>query len=240
MIARDEAADPVDQRSASRAAGAARASPVVAVRARRRRARRRRGRPCRGRCRRAESSGGRSAAGLRRERRPWRVARLPARATVAYTSSSAVGDAVEVVDALDVRARGALRSRRGAAGPSRRARASRSRSVSLVALTIGTGDAVRLLRASHGLVVQECDDGLAERHALDREQAVPAGVQLVDDDVGVAVAGERLVVAEPFDDPELDVEALARRDDVLGALPAAGRRRVDDHGAASARRRRPA
>ena len=48
-------------------------------------------------------------------------------------------------------------------------------------------DAVRVLRAADGLVVQEGHDRLAERHALDREQAVPAGVQLVDDDVGVAV-----------------------------------------------------
>ena len=60
--------------------------------------------------------------------------------------------------------------------------------------------------------MQERDDGLAERHALDREEAVPAGIQLVDDDVGVAVALERLVVVEPSTISQLGVEALARAD----------------------------
>ena len=59
--------------------------------------------------------------------------------------------------------------------------------------------------------MEERDDGLPERHALDREQPVPAGVQLVDDDVGVAVALERLFVMEPLDDLEIGVEAVDRR-----------------------------
>ena len=95
---------------------------------------------------------------------------------------------------------------------------SRSRSVSAVAETIGTGSAERLLGPADGLVVQERDDRLAERHALDREQAVPAGIELVDDDVGVAVALERLLVVEALDDLEVGVEPLAGGDHVLGAL----------------------
>ena len=76
--------------------------------------------------------------------------------------------------------------------------------------------------------MQERDDGLAEREALDREDAVPAGVQLVDDDVGLAVELEGLVVREPFDEPEVGIQPVDRGDDVLGALAAARRRRVDD------------
>ena len=75
----------------------------------------------------------------------------------------------------------------------------------------GHRDLVRLLGAPDRLLVEERHDGLAERHALDREQAVPAGVQLVDDDVGVAVQRERLLVVEPFDDPQVDVEARRTR-----------------------------
>ena len=142
---------------------------------------------------------------------------------------------VEVVDALDVRPRG--RSDLAATpGPGvdelgealvqRLCRCIDDRDI----------DAVRLLRASYGLVVQERDDGLAECHALDREQAVPAGVQLVDDDVRVAVAGERLVVTQPFDDAELHVQPGAGLDDVVGPLAATRRRRVDDDRAAPARR----
>ena len=48
----------------------------------------------------------------------------------------------------------------------------------------------------YGLFVQEGDDGLAQRHRLDREQSVPAGVQLVDDDVRILVAATRLVVVQ--------------------------------------------
>ena len=105
----------------------------------------------------------------------------------------AVGDLLEVVDALDVGARGrpelappgrvgderpeGLAQRLGAGGDDRDARAE------------------GLLRAADRLLVQEGDDGFAERHRLDREEAVPARVQLVDDDVGGSVALERLVVA---------------------------------------------
>jgi hypothetical protein len=99
-------------------------------------------------------------------------------------------------------------------------------------------DAVRLLGASDGLVVQKGDDRLAERHALDREEAVPAGVELVDDDVRVAVARKRLVVTEPLDDAEVDVEPRACLDDVVGSLAATRRRCVDDDGAPPGRRRR--
>ena len=86
--------------------------------------------------------------------------------------------------------------------------------------------------------MEERDDRLAERHRLDREDAVPAGVQLVDDHVRVPVALERLAVVEPFDDLELDVELLARRDDVLGALARARRRRVQHDGTLAVCRRR--
>ena len=93
-------------------------------------------------------------------------------------------------------------------------------------------DAEGLLGAAHGLVVQERDDRLAERHRLDREDPVPAGVQLVDDDVGRAVALERLVVMEALDELEVGVEPLARGDHVLGALaPAAARARARSAGA---------
>ena len=111
----------------------------------------------------------------------------------------------------------------------------RSRSVSAVAETIGTRSAERLLGPADGVVVQEGDDRLAERHALDREQAVPARVELVDDDVGVAVALECLVVVEALDDLEVGVEPLAGGDHVLGALAPPRRRRVDDHAAARGR-----
>ncbi len=53
-------------------------------------------------------------------------------------------------------------------------------------------DAERLLGLPHRLVVQERDDRLAERHRLDREDAVPAGVQLVDDHVGAAGSARTL------------------------------------------------
>ena len=80
----------------------------------------------------------------------------------------------------------------------------------------------------HRLVVQEGHDRLAERHRLDREEPVPARVELVDDDVGGAVALEGLVVVEPLDQLEIRVERLDRGDHVLAALTAAGRGRVHD------------
>ena len=106
----------------------------------------------------------------------------------------AVGDALDVVHAA--------RRRRGAAAPSRRrspasatSGRSRSRSVSFVADTIGTSTPNASSARRTRLVVEERDDRLAERHRLDREDPVPAGVQLVDDDVSAAVALARLVVA---------------------------------------------
>ena len=117
---------------------------------------------------------------------------------------------------------------------------SRARRVSFVALTIGTRVAELPLRPLDGLVVQERHDRLPERHALDREQPVPAGVQLVDDDVGLAIALERLVVVEALDEDEVGVEALAGREHVLGPLAPARRGRVQDHGARAIGRRRQA
>ena len=85
------------------------------------------------------------------------------------------------------------RSERGAP---RRAGAGRPTSVSFVAGTSGTSTPKRRLRCSHDLRLEEADDRLAERHRLEREDAVPAGVELVDDDVGARVALARLVVRE--------------------------------------------
>ena len=89
---------------------------------------------------------------------------------------------------------------------------------------------VGLLRSRAGLVVEECEDGLAEREAFDREDPVPPGVELVDHDVGLAVQRERLVVADALDDPQVDVEGFAGRDDVLRPLPPPRRGGVDDDG----------
>ena len=105
---------------------------------------------------------------------------------------------------------------------------SRARRFSFVALTIGTRVSELALGARDRFVVEERHDRLAERHALDREEPVPAGVQLVDDDVGLAVALECLVVVEPLDEDEVGVETLARRDDLLRSLASARRRRVED------------
>ena len=104
----------------------------------------------------------------------------------------------------------------------------RSRSVSFVAADERHVDAERLLCATDRLVVQEGDDGLPERHRLDREDPVPAGVQLVDHDVGGAVPLEGLVVVETFDELEIGVEPLDRRDHVLGALAPPGGGSVHD------------
>ena len=67
-----------------------------------------------------------------------------------------------------------------------------------------------LLGAALRLVVEEGDDRLPHRHRLDREDAVPAGVQLVDDDVGLGEAALRLLVREALDDVEVDVELRGR------------------------------
>ena len=105
----------------------------------------------------------------------------------------------------------------------------RPRSVSFVIRTIGTSDAERLLGLLHRFVPQVAQHRLPERHRLQREDPVPAGVELVDDDVRPFVVAPRLVVAEPFDDVEVDVQPFARLDHVLGALAAPRRRRVQNH-----------
>src|SRR5581483_1005707 len=98
-------------------------------------------------------------------------------------------------------------------------------------------DSERLPRALDRLVVEERDDGLAERHRLDGEEPVPAGVQLVDDDVRALVALASLVVMEALDDLELDRELLAGGDHVLGPLALAVGRRVEDDGPRAVARR---
>ena len=72
------------------------------------------------------------------------------------------------------------------------------------------------------------DDRLAECHRLEREDTVPAGPQLVDDDVRSPVACPGLFVWHAFDDVEFDVELVARVDHELGAFLLAIRRRVHD------------
>src|SRR6188768_907329 len=121
-------------------------------------------------------------------------------------SEEAVGDALEVVDLLDVRSRlGAdplPLCRRPDEGLERRTQRLLRRADdgnARVDLVLGPRD---------GLVVQERHDRLAQCHALDREEPVPAGVQLVDDDVGLAIALEGLVVVEALDEHELRIEAL--------------------------------
>ena len=128
--------------------------------------------------------------------------------------------------ALDVRARGdAELTPAGGVGHERPQRLSQS-------LRRGGDDRDArpegFLGAAYRLVVQEGDDRLPERHRFDREQPVPARVQLVDDDVRGAVALERLVVVEAFDELQIGVEPFHRGDHVLASLPPARRRRVDD------------
>src|SRR6188472_1302216 len=141
-------------------------------------------------------------------------------------SEEAVGDALEVVYLLDVRSRlGADPLALGRRGDERlECRAER-----LLRRSHDGNARVELpLRTRDGLVVQERHDRLAERHALDREQPVPARVQLVDDDVGLAVALERLVVVESLDEEEVCVEARTRLDHVLRSLATARGGRVQD------------
>ena len=128
------------------------------------------------------------------------------------------------------------RSRGGAAGLSTSGR-SASTSVSFVAGTIGQPNPVALGAPLDDVGLQIGDDGLAERHRLEREDAVPAGVQLVDDDVGARVALARDVVGHAFDDVEVDRQLRARLDHVLRALLLAVRRRVHDERARVVARR---
>ena len=85
--------------------------------------------------------------------------------------------------------------------------------------------------------MQERDHRLPERHRLDREQPVPPGVELVDNDVGGLVALAGLVVVEALDDLQIHRKLLACGDHVLGSLPAAARRGVDDYGTCALARR---
>ena len=61
-----------------------------------------------------------------------------------------------------------------------------------------------------GLVVDEADDRPPEGHQLDRQGAVPADEQLVDQDVGPLVRLPRLGVAQALDELELDRQAFRR------------------------------
>jgi hypothetical protein len=66
---------------------------------------------------------------------------------------------------------------------------------------------------------------------------VPVAQHLVDDDVRLLVALERLLVPDAVDDVEVDRELLAGFDHVLGALLLLVRRRVDDSDALALDRR---
>ncbi len=61
-------------------------------------------------------------------------------------------------------------------------------------------------------------DGLAVRHALDREDAVPEVVHLIDHDVRAPEPLDRLVVGDAVHDVEVDRQRLARGDDVARPL----------------------
>ena len=98
-------------------------------------------------------------------------------------------------------------------------------------------DAVALGARLDDVRLEVRDDRLAERHRLEREDAVPAGVQLVDDDVGARVALARLGVRDALDDLELDRELRAGLDHVRRALLLAVRGRVDDERPRRVRRR---
>ena len=160
--------------------------------------------------------------------------RLRAPSETSVEREQAVGDAFEVVYLLDVRA--------GCLADPAALRCVRDEWLEPRAEVVlrrahdRDGSPERLLASLDGLVVQERHHGLSERHALDREEPVPAGVQLVDDDVGLAVALERLVVAQALDQDEVGVQALAGGDDVLGSLSTARRGRMEDDGPLASRR----
>src|ERR687888_470095 len=117
-------------------------------------------------------------------------------------------------------------------------RRSALRSTSWTRSTYARPSAPRRRRSADCLVVEEREDGLPERHRLDREEAVPAGVQLVDDDVRALVAAAGLVVGQALDDVEVEAELAAGGDDVLRPLTRAARGRVDDARARGVRGRR--
>ncbi len=85
-----------------------------------------------------------------------------------------------------------------------------------------------LLGLAHGVLVQRRDDRLAERHPLDGQDPVPVAEHLVDDDVGLLDALERLLVPHAVHDVEIDRKLLARVDHVLRALLVEVRGRMDD------------
>ncbi len=85
-----------------------------------------------------------------------------------------------------------------------------------------------LLGLAHGVVVQRGDDRLAEGHAFDGQDPVPVAEHLVDDDVGLFDALERLLVPHAVHHVEVDRELLARVDHVLRALLVEVRGRMDD------------
>ena len=95
----------------------------------------------------------------------------------------------------------------------------------------------RLLRPPDRLVVEERHDRLPERHRLDREHAVPALEDLVDDDVGPLVLLAGLVVVDALDDLQVDRQLRAGLDHVGGALLHAVRGRMDDQRPLAIRRR---
>ncbi len=146
-----------------------------------------------------------------------------------------LGDDVDVVHLLDVVA--ALRSDLAAQRGLLDERAQRLGERLLGGRDDRQPDAEGLSAALHGLRVEVADDRLCERHRLEREDAVPARVELVDDDVGAGVPLARLVVRDAFDEVELDRELRARRDHELRALLGAVRGGVDDERAPVVARR---
>ena len=89
-------------------------------------------------------------------------------------------------------------------------------------------DAERLLGLADGILVERGDDRLTEGHPLDREDPVPVAEHLVDDDVRLLVALERVLVANAVDDVEVDRELLAGLDHAVGAFLLEVRRSVHD------------
>src|SRR6266536_1752634 len=135
-----------------------------------------------------------------------------------------VGDLVEVVDALDV----------GAALPAEAfAQLERldQRSQLLHEVVLRRAydrhlHAEGLLGLCDGVRIEVRHDLLPVGHRLDREDAVPEVVHLVDDDVGALEPLDRLVVGHAVDDVEVDRQLLARFDDVAGPLLVWIRQRV--------------
>ena len=173
-----------------------------------------------------------------RRERPYPLRRIASRGGAAGGTAACPPRAVVGAPA----ARGLARRRSGTAAPIRCRSSGRRQLSDPIAERLFRDrddrdlDAERALGLLDRLGPQVAQDRLAERHRLEREDPVPAGVQLVDHDVGALVPAARLVVAQALDDVELDVQALARLDDVLGALASAAGRRMQDDRAARAPR----